>query len=146
MAILTLAAKDLRLLLRDPRSAVILLVTPLLLILVLGLALGEGFGEKPDERLRVSIVNLDKGLPEKASFPEKPWSDVVIDDLSATPNLRIEVNNHNEATGSAYFFVVTQHGPDHWGRYRDHYVRVAGEWRFAHRCVRLDGRRDGAGC
>lgn len=91
MPILTLAAKDLRLLLRDPRSAVILLLTPLLLILVLGLALGEGFGEKPDERLRVSVVNLDKGLPEKASFPEKPWADVVIDDLSATPNLRIEV-------------------------------------------------------
>jgi ABC-type Na+ efflux pump permease subunit len=91
MPILTLAAKDLRLLLRDPRSAVILLVTPLLLILVLGLALGEGFGEKPDERLRVSIVNLDGGLPGKVSFPEKPWADVVIDDLSATPNLRIEV-------------------------------------------------------
>ncbi len=80
MAILTLAAKDLRLLLRDPRSAVILLLTPLLLILVLGLALGEGFGEKPDERLRISIVNLDDGLKEKVAFPEKKWSEVVIDD------------------------------------------------------------------
>ena len=91
MPILTLAAKDLRLLARDARSAVILLVTPLLLILVLGLALGEGFGEKPDERLRISVVNLDEGLKSKQSFPEKPWSEVVIDDLSATQDIRLEI-------------------------------------------------------
>jgi ABC-2 type transport system permease protein len=91
MPILTLALKDLRLLLRDPRSAVILLVTPLVLILVLGLALGEGFGEKPDERLRISVVNLDRGLPKKQAFPEKAWSEVVIDDLSATQDIRLEI-------------------------------------------------------
>jgi ABC-2 type transport system permease protein len=91
MSVLTLAAKDLRLLLRDPRSAVILLVTPLLLILVLGLALGEGFGEKPDERLRVSVLNLDRGLSATVPFPEKRWSEVVIDDLSATQDIRIEL-------------------------------------------------------
>src|ERR1700684_816527 len=91
MPVFTLALKDLRLLLRDVRSAVILLVTPLLLILVLGLALGEGFGEKPDERLRISIVNRDRGLSHYQQFPDKPWSDVVIDDLSATPGIRIEL-------------------------------------------------------
>lgn len=91
MATLTLAAKDLRLLLRDPRSAVILLVTPLLLIVVMYFALGEGFGEKPDERLRVSVVNLDRGLPAKVPFPEKPWSEVVLDDLSATQDIRLEL-------------------------------------------------------
>lgn len=97
MAIFTLALKDLRLLVRDVRSAVILLVTPLLLILVLGMALGEGFGEKPDERLRISIVNLDRGLTHYQHFPDKPWSDIVIDDLSATEGLRIEIVP-NEAT------------------------------------------------
>src|SRR5437763_9939814 len=96
MAILTLAAKDLRLLIRDPRSAVILLVTPLLLILVLGLALGEGFGEKPDERLRVSVVNLDEGIPagvepRDRAFPGRRWSEVVIDDLTATPGIKVEL-------------------------------------------------------
>ena len=91
MPILTLALKDLRLLMRDARSAVILLLMPLLLTLVLGLALGEGFGEKPDDRLRLSIVNLDAGLPNPTAFPGKPWSEVVIDDLSATPGIRLEV-------------------------------------------------------
>lgn len=91
MPILTLAAKDLRLLLRDSRSAVILLLMPLVLVLVLGLALGESFGQTPDDRLRISIVNLDAGLPPHSGFPSKPWSEVVIDDLSATPDIRIEL-------------------------------------------------------
>ena len=91
MPTLTLALKDLRLLLRDARSAVILLMMPLLLTLVLGLTLGEGFGEKPDDRLRLSVVNLDNGLKNPTAFPGKPWSEVVIDDLSATPGIRLEV-------------------------------------------------------
>ena len=56
-----LAKKDLRLLVRDPRAVVILLAMPLIFILVLGVSLGEGFGQKPDDRLRVSIVHLDEG-------------------------------------------------------------------------------------
>src|SRR5438552_1673071 len=91
MPVLTLALKDLRLLLRDPRAAVILLLMPVVLILVLGLALGEGFGQKPDDRLRVSVVNLDHGLPQPQSFPNKPWSDVVLDDLSGTADIRLEI-------------------------------------------------------
>jgi hypothetical protein len=59
--ILILAAKDLRLLLRDPRAALILLAMPLAFILILGLLLGEGFGQKPDDRLRISLVDLDQG-------------------------------------------------------------------------------------
>ena len=62
--------KDLRLLLRDPRSAVILLLMPLVLILVLGLSLGEAFGQKPDDRIRISVVIEDAGLPPDAGpFP-----------------------------------------------------------------------------
>src|SRR5687768_1528911 len=93
MPTLTLALKDLRLLLRDSRSAVILLFMPLLLILVLGMALGEGFGEKPDDRLRVSVVNLDHGLPPDPTrtYPSKPWAEVVLDDLSGTADVRLEI-------------------------------------------------------
>src|SRR5215218_10118442 len=60
-AIWTLARKDLRLLVRDARAAVILLLMPVVFILVLGLSLGEGFGQKTDDRVRVTVVNLDKG-------------------------------------------------------------------------------------
>jgi hypothetical protein len=89
MPTLTLALKDLRLLLRDPRSAVILLLMPVVLVFVLGLALGEGFGQKPDDKLRISIVNKDRGLPDKPgrTFPPKPWSQMVIDDLTSNSDV-----------------------------------------------------------
>jgi hypothetical protein len=54
-------------------------------------------------------------------------------------NLRIELLDRGSATGAAYFFVITERGPDHWGRYRDRYVCLDGRWLFAHRRVRLDG-------
>lgn len=77
MPFLTLAAKDLRLLLRDPRSAVILLLMPLVLILVLGLSLGEAFGRKPDDQLQISIVDEDWGMSESfAPLPPLARDDV----------------------------------------------------------------------
>jgi ABC-type Na+ efflux pump permease subunit len=88
----TLALKDLRLLLRDTRAAVILLAMPLVFILVLGLALGEGFGQKPDDRLRVSVVDEDAGPPPGSGpFPGRPWSHVVRDDLANSAGIRVEV-------------------------------------------------------
>ncbi len=99
MPTFTIAAKDLRLLRRDARSAIILLVMPLMFVAVLGMAVGEGFGQKPDDRLRISIVNLDEGLPADAGpFPPKRWSEVVIDDLASTADIRIEmIPNRAEA-------------------------------------------------
>jgi ABC-2 type transport system permease protein len=60
----TIAKKEWRLLLRDPRAGIILLAMPFIFILVLGLSLGEGFGQKPDDRMRVSLVDLDQGYAE----------------------------------------------------------------------------------
>src|SRR5205085_2404261 len=80
---------------RDRVAAGLLLGMPVLFILVLGLLLGEGFGQKPDDRLRVSVVDLDEGpcyLPGHAK-----WSEVVIKDLEeikdpdGKPGIRIEV-------------------------------------------------------
>jgi ABC-type Na+ efflux pump permease subunit len=84
-----LAEKEIRLLLRDRLAAVILLLMPLLFILVLGPLVGEGFGEKPDDRLRVSLVDLDEG-PCGLEGHEK-WSQVVLKDLSETAGIRIEI-------------------------------------------------------
>jgi ABC-type Na+ efflux pump permease subunit len=69
MATWTLAKKELRLLLRDYRALVILLAMPLIFIVVLGISVGEGFGQKPDNSLRVSILNLDKGPPPGFGLP-----------------------------------------------------------------------------
>lgn len=123
-AIWTLASKDLRLLLRDPKAAIILLVMPFIFILVLGISLGEGFGQKPDERLRVSVVDLDQGYRQARfraaaawfsatpalgplhaaltaaslaqanrtpTFPGEAWSRRVLDDLSKTGGIRVEM-------------------------------------------------------
>ena len=53
---------------------------------------------------------------------------------------RIIVEGPHAASGWAYFLVVTERGPDHWGRYRDAYVYTDHAWRFASRHVRVDGR------
>jgi hypothetical protein len=44
---------------------------------------------------------------------------------------------------SAYFQVLTQHGLDHWGRYRDVLVPVGGDWLFQHRLVAVDAMTPG---
>jgi ABC-type multidrug transport system permease subunit len=87
-----LAAKDFRLLLRDRRALVILLAMPVIFILILGISLGEGFGQKPDNRLRVSIVDLDRGPsdPKRGSLG-MPWSKMVQRDLAETAEIRVEV-------------------------------------------------------
>ena len=69
MVIWTIAKKDLQLLLRDTRALLILLVMPLFFILVLGVSLGEGFGKKSAEGLRVSVLNLDAGVPRAFDRP-----------------------------------------------------------------------------
>jgi ABC-type multidrug transport system permease subunit len=88
MRVWVIAKKDLRLLVRDRVAAVLLLGMPLLFILVLGLLLGENFGQKPDDTLRISVVDLDRG---ESLLNGKPWSQAVLTDLKETPHLRIEV-------------------------------------------------------
>jgi hypothetical protein len=91
MLIWTLAKKDLRLLLRDPRAVVVLLAMPLIFILVLGVSLGEGFGQKPDDRLRISVVDLDKPFLDPVTKHELTWSKTVARDLAQTAGIRVEV-------------------------------------------------------
>jgi hypothetical protein len=59
-------------------------------------------------------------------------------------SLRLVVDGPGAARGDAYFLVVTDRGLDHWGRYRDRYVRVGDAWQFAERQVRVDGMAAGS--
>ena len=68
MPLRALVQKEFRLLVRDRLSAILLIVMPLVFILLLGLLLGEGFGQKPDNRLRISLVSEDLGYaPRRAA-------------------------------------------------------------------------------
>jgi ABC-2 type transport system permease protein len=113
----TLAKKDLRLLVRDPRALIILVGMPFVFILVLGISLGEGFGQKPDDRLPVPLADQDQGFKLNAALAWwtatpglgannrligavatshvasslEPWSQVVRRDLSQTAKIRVEV-------------------------------------------------------
>jgi uncharacterized protein (TIGR02246 family) len=58
-------------------------------------------------------------------------------------NLTIDVMSPTDARGACYFIAVTEHGVDHWGRYRDHYVPEGDRWLFAHRLARTDGTTPG---
>jgi hypothetical protein len=59
-------------------------------------------------------------------------------------SVQVTIDDPDHAHGASYFFVVTQRGPDHWGRYRDRYVRADARWVFAHRRVRVDGVAPGS--
>jgi ABC-type Na+ efflux pump permease subunit len=92
MTVWSLAKKEFLLLLRDWRAALILLAMPLLFILVLGLLLGESFGQKPDERLRIAVVDLDRG---PGRVEGRTWSQEVRKDLTDS-NIRIELLGSRE--------------------------------------------------
>jgi len=118
MRIWLIARKDLRLLFRDPRAAILLLLMPIVFILMLALLLG-----RMDDRVRVSLVDMDQGdrfaliregmarfavtghggfdgdLLTAAALaganratrpPTEPWSQVVLRDLDQTAGIRVE--------------------------------------------------------
>ena len=55
-------------------------------------------------------------------------------------SIDLTVADRDHASARSYFFVITERGPDHWGRYRDDFSRHDAQWLFQRRVVRLDGR------
>jgi ketosteroid isomerase-like protein len=55
-------------------------------------------------------------------------------------SVTVDVTSPDAATASSYYLVLGERGIDHWGLYRDTFVRVGGRWLFLHRRVRTDGR------
>ncbi len=90
-AIWTLARKEFALLLRDRLAALILLAMPLLFILVLGLLVGDDFGQQ--SKLRIPLVVLDTGAgPSKSArpIPDEKWAEVVRRDLAETGGIELD--------------------------------------------------------
>ncbi|MCU1458185.1 MAG: hypothetical protein JWL73_2277 [Actinomycetia bacterium] len=66
----------------------------------------------------------------------------------------VDAIDADHAHGAVYFLAITERGVDHWGRYRDRYVRVAesvrdsgevaGGWRFSERICITEGRAEGS--
>jgi uncharacterized protein (TIGR02246 family) len=109
---------------------------------VAGLFAADGVLETPDrvehrgrEAIRAFLGGAGAALADATAVP------LIRHHVSS---LRLAVTGPDDATGAAYFLVVTQRGPDHWGRYRDRYVRRDDRWLFAHRRVRLDGWAPGS--
>lgn len=81
-----------------------------------------------------------------AGVPAPPEDDFAVPRFIRhfTATHRIDVGDECHAQGRCYYQVLTDTGLDHWGRYRDRYVRLDGVWRFADRFVTVDGRREGS--
>ena len=59
-------------------------------------------------------------------------------------SLRVDFSSPADARATSYFLAITAAGPDHWGRYRDHLVRVGDRWLFARRAATVDGWAPGS--
>ena len=57
-------------------------------------------------------------------------------------SIEIAVHSRDQASAVSYFLAITEHGPDHWGRYRDRLTRVGERWLLQHRLVRPDGHSE----
>jgi len=58
-------------------------------------------------------------------------------------SLRIDFDGPDAATATCYFLSTVGDGVDHWGVYRDQFVRDGDRWLFAHRHVTTEGRTPG---
>lgn len=57
----------------------------------------------------------------------------------STTTHQIDLIDDSHAAGRLYFFVVTDIGLDHWGRYVDSYIAIDEVWKFSSRKVTVDG-------
>ncbi len=60
-----------------------------------------------------------------------------------TATTQIDVLSEASATARSYYFVLTIHGLDHWGRYIDDFTLMDGRWVIARRQHRLDAAIEG---
>ena len=93
----------------------------------------EIVGEEPSrgrDAIRARLTNVIDDTVKAAAAP------MVRHHVSST---RIEMESEAAARAWSYFFVITEVGPDHWGRYVDRFQRTGEAWLIAHRRVVTEG-------
>lgn len=94
-------------------------------------------GTLNEHRGRDAIAAWVRGL--RQTFSAGPGAPGVRHHVSS---INITVEGPDTARGVAYYLVMRSHGVDHWGVYRDRYVRVDGRWLFADRQTSRGGSVD----
>jgi hypothetical protein len=84
---------------------------------------------------REEIRTIFTGARDRAEYGSHP---VYLRHVTGT--LQIDLVDESQAASRCYYFVITDVGLDHWGRYIDQFRIVDGDWKFAHRRVTIDGR------
>jgi hypothetical protein len=56
----------------------------------------------------------------------------------STSTLQIDLIDQTHAKARCYYFVIMDHGLDHWGRYMDEFGVVDGKWLFTKRRATTD--------
>jgi hypothetical protein len=92
---------------------------------------GDGAPRTGPEEIRTIFT----GARDAADFGDHP---VYLRHITGT--LQIDVIDESSATSRCYYFVITDIGLDHWGRYIDQFKTVGDTWKFTHRKVTVDGR------
>lgn len=95
--------------------------------------------------LRALFAGAARPDPEAGTGGDPPERDPGVEARRIahhTSGLVIDLEGADRARGRAVFLVLAARGLDHWGRYRDEYLREGGDggrWRFARRRVVVDG-------
>ena len=97
-------------------------------------AFGEvGAGFKADSR-----AHIDAASPPGVESKVRPHL------RHCTATTHIEVLSPTEARARSYYFVLTAHGLDHWGRYVDECREIDGRWYITHRKEMIDACLEGS--
>jgi hypothetical protein len=100
----------------------------------------------PDGVLEVIGQGRFAGRAEIAALFARAAADLA--GATDVPRIRHHVASHfvqvggdgpDTARSQCYWTALMDAGVDHWGRYRDRFVRVDGRWSIAHRRIFLDG-------
>ena len=85
---------------------------------------------------RATIANILDQVPPSERVPTHAHHHV-----SSTHFVKV---TPDEVDAWSYFTVMTDCGPDHWGRYRDRFVPCEGRWLLESRRITVDGFSSGS--